>query len=159
MTTAIRTQATAPTVLVVDDDEDSRAMLTTVLECEGYRVVSAANGAEALSVVATTMPCAIVLDLMMPVMDGQRFRESQIRDPAIAHIPVILISAHHDAPAMARRLNATACLPKPIDFDALSCDVARLCKETITRSIDSASAAGLRSSLPCGPQPESRKSR
>jgi CheY-like chemotaxis protein len=110
----------ARTVLVVEDDLDSRVMLSTALEFEGYDVVTATNGMEAFNVARRHNPCVIVLDLMMPVMTGEEFRAAQVADAGIRRIPVLVLSAHHDAVAIAKRMKAAGCLTKPVDFDALA---------------------------------------
>jgi CheY-like chemotaxis protein len=107
------------TILVVDDDTDLREMLTQVLEEEGYDVVSLANGREALDYLRTEAPPSLVLlDLMMPVMDGWQFRAEQCRDEALARVPVLVISAGWIDPVR-NELQGAECLRKPIDVDAL----------------------------------------
>lgn len=87
------------TVLVVDDDADIRSTLEEVLTDEGYAVVAAANGLDALAILrAGERPCVILLDLMMPVMDGYRFREAQVRDERLATIPVVVMTAGSHMP-------------------------------------------------------------
>ena len=82
------------TILVVDDDADIRDSVAEVLEDAGYRVQQAANGREALDYLqASAYPCIILLDLMMPVMDGPQFRAAQQSKPTLAGIPVVVISA------------------------------------------------------------------
>lgn len=85
------------TILVVDDDLEIRETLRDVLEEEGYRVTLAANGAEALrqlrGLAAVDHPALILLDLMMPEMNGWQFCEEQRKDGALAAIPVVVISA------------------------------------------------------------------
>lgn len=104
-------------VLVVDDDDDIRDCLVGYLEDEGFRSVGAANGKRALEILncTGTRPSVIVLDLMMPVMDGRGFREAQLRAAELADIPVILISAYADLSETARELKVAQCLSKPID--------------------------------------------
>jgi CheY-like chemotaxis protein len=81
-------------VLVVDDDEDLRRTVTMVLAEEGYQVREAANGAEALLLLHDgPLPDVILLDLMMPVMNGEQFRRAQSADPAIAEVPVVVMTA------------------------------------------------------------------
>src|SRR6476661_1385409 len=86
-------------VLVVEDDDDTRDSLQELLGNEGYAVLAAANGAAALSLLraaprARTPPCdLVILDLMMPVMNGWDFRARQRADPTLAGIPVLLMSA------------------------------------------------------------------
>jgi CheY-like chemotaxis protein len=114
-------------VLVIEDDTDSRLLLQTLLRLEGYEVLGASNGREGLDVTRHARPRLILLDLMMPVMDGVEFRQAQVLDPAIRDIPVIVISARHDALATASTLGAAACVTKPIDLDELTSMVARTC--------------------------------
>jgi len=81
-------------VLVVDDDEDLRRTVMMVLAEEGYHVREAANGAEALSLLHDgPLPDVILLDLMMPVMNGEQFRRAQSEDPSLADVPVVVMTA------------------------------------------------------------------
>jgi two-component system, chemotaxis family, chemotaxis protein CheY len=108
-------------VLIVDDDAAIREAVAELLTLEGYRTAMAANGAEALSVLAGgARPALILLDLMMPVMDGFQFRSRQQQDPKLADIPVIVFSAGRAAGA----IDAAAQLPKPVDLDHLLATVA-----------------------------------
>jgi PleD family two-component response regulator len=85
---------TAPVILVVDDDGDTRAALRDLLESEGYAVAEAANGQQALAYLEQqTQPTAIVLDLAMPVMDGWQFAEQVQSTPAFARIPILVVTA------------------------------------------------------------------
>ncbi len=82
--------------MVVDDEVDIRRGIADALELEGYEVVEAADGREALQKLRQyTRPAAIVLDLMMPGMNGWQFRDEQRRDPELADIPVIVVSARN----------------------------------------------------------------
>ena len=109
-----------PTDLVVEDDFDLRDALVPILEYEGHRVVSAANGKEALDRLhAMPPPSLILLDLMMPVMNGEEFRAEQLRDPVLASIPVVVLSAHPSAEERAAHLGAAGCLKKPFDIEDL----------------------------------------
>jgi CheY-like chemotaxis protein len=114
-------------VLVVDDDADVRELLAAVLKSEGYDVLTAENGAAALSVLRDTLPDLIVLDLMMPVMNGWEFRETQRAYPEYASIPVVCLSGHHAAHAHATALGIIECIQKPLDVDYLVEVVRRLC--------------------------------
>ena len=107
-------------VLVVEDDPDIRATLCEALEDNGYRAAGAANGAEALEYLrkAAEPPCLILLDLMMPVMDGQTFRTEQRADPKLANIPVVVISAYRDVERQANDL-AAEFLSKPVRLETL----------------------------------------
>ena len=107
------------TVLVVEDDEDSRNVLLAVLASEGYHAIGARNGLEGLQQARVVHPDIILLDLQMPVMDGVSFRRNQARYPEIASIPVICVSALHNAHAIAREAGAVDCVTKPVDFDHL----------------------------------------
>ena len=108
-------------VLVVEDDADVRGALAAVLEVAGYQVVEAAHGGEALDHLraASKSFCMILLDLFMPTMNGWAFRAEQLRDPGLAAIPVVVISADARTEQKAGQLGALAHLKKPIDVDAL----------------------------------------
>ena len=114
-------------VCVIDDHDDARMMMATVLRLEGYTVVTASNGSEGLDCIRRWNPCLVVLDLMMPVMDGFQFRDRQRQDPAVAHIPVLVVSAMPDAMAAASRLAAVGVLPKPIEIKRLLEAVKKYC--------------------------------
>ena len=80
--------------LVVEDDRNVRELLVELLGEAGFQVTGTSNGQEALGLLRNGLrPSVIVLDLMMPVMDGWDFRMSQLRDPALQDIPVVLITA------------------------------------------------------------------
>jgi CheY-like chemotaxis protein len=107
-------------VLLVEDNFDTQDALKSLLELKGYRVVTAFDGREALSILRQGLkPGLILLDLMMPGMDGFQFINEKRDDPRIAAIPVIIYSGHHDAEANAVRLGANAYFQKPIDVDNL----------------------------------------
>ncbi len=109
-------------VLVVDDDASIRELLSTVLEDDGYEVVPAANGEDALAVCARWRPDVIVLDLMMPVMDGWTFaKRLRERDD----IPIVVLSAANDLERHAKSVGATEVIGKPFDLDQLIPKVAR----------------------------------
>jgi CheY-like chemotaxis protein len=118
-----------PSVLVVDDDPDVRVMLETYLELEGFDVLTASNGLDALQRLRDVRPSVILLDLMMPVMDGVEFRRQQQGQPVLRDIPVVCLSARHDAQQTASRLGVTDCLAKPLDLQALISVVRRHCPE------------------------------
>jgi CheY-like chemotaxis protein len=117
-----------PLILVVDDDRDIRDSLIETLEDHGFRAAGAANGAEALDVLRThpERPSLILLDLMMPVMDGPEFREEQLKNPSWADIPVVVISAYSDVDARARSL-AVEYMRKPLAIRPLIDVVRRHC--------------------------------
>lgn len=108
-------------LLIVEDDPDIADTLAELLDYAGYGVSTAGNGRSALESLqrAPTLPDLILLDLMMPVMDGWQFRSAQLADPRLARIPVLVLSAHVDAERAAQQLGALALLRKPIDVEAL----------------------------------------
>ncbi len=120
----------SPYVLVVDDDRDIRESVIEALEEHGYRATGAANGLEALGVLRANpeLPRMIMLDLMMPVMDGGEFREEQLKHPEWAEIPVVVISAYGDVEARARAL-AVEFMRKPLALRPLIELVRRHCPD------------------------------
>jgi CheY-like chemotaxis protein len=122
-------------VLIVDDDRDIREMLIQTLEDEGYPVAAAADGTEALALLArgSRPPCLILLDLMMPGMNGWEFRAAQLQEPALVEIPVVVLSARTDVARAATEMAGVAYIPKPIDFELLMHTVARHCTHGGTR--------------------------
>ena len=112
-------------VLVVEDDRDIRETMGLVLEGEGYEVVTAPNGKEALSLLqAGLRPSLVLLDLMMPVMSGWELREQMLRDPAMAAIPTIVITGDTRATQRTAQLQAAACIAKPFEISELLAAVA-----------------------------------
>jgi CheY-like chemotaxis protein len=108
------------TILVVEDDTDVREALVEALSEQGYVVASATDGKEALaSLRAGARPGLILLDLMMPRMNGTEFRLAQRRDPDLAHIPVILLSADGAISEKATALETAGFIRKPIDLGEL----------------------------------------
>lgn len=105
----------AHAVLVVEDDRDSRELVGLLLELHGYRVLLAPDGAAALEVLQNERPCVILLDLMMPKMNGWQFRDVQRADDRLRSIPVVVMSADGNAEREARAVEAQACLRKPLD--------------------------------------------
>jgi DNA-binding response OmpR family regulator len=118
------------TVLVVDDDPDIRELESMALSYDGFEVLTAADGQEALQVLLTRHPCVIVLDLMMPGMDGLTFLAERQRRALGAGIPVVCVSAAgRDMMSMAERLGAQDCVPKPIELDAFVACVRSHCSK------------------------------
>jgi CheY-like chemotaxis protein len=112
-------------ILVVDDDPDIRESLKEVLQDEGYTVSCVANGREALEYLQKSpRPCVILLDLMMPVMDGWQFRREQKRDPLIADIPLIVITATGKRPVL---IDADELVLKPLVLGRLFEAIERYC--------------------------------
>jgi CheY-like chemotaxis protein len=106
------------TVLVVDDDEEIRAMLRVALTGDGYRVASVPDGREALHYLRShAETCMILLDLVLPVMDGAQFRRVQLQDRSLAWIPIVIMSATLDGDRRARALGARHFIRKPLNLD------------------------------------------
>ena len=117
-------------ILVVDDDPAIRDVVADILEMSDYQVQTANNGAEALAQIRADQPAVVLLDLMMPVMDGWEFLR-RCRDVSqCAQIPVAVMSAARDAAAAANELGAQAYLTKPFDMDAVLDVVGRLAATT-----------------------------
>ncbi|MGI8916256.1 MAG: response regulator transcription factor [Chloroflexota bacterium] len=113
------------TVLVVDDDDGIRGALQAMLEDEGYRVRAAGNGLEALTMCGEGLPALILLDLMMPKMDGVTFMEV-LRRGYDQIPPVLVLSASQRAPQQVKQMGAEGFLAKPFDLDELLMAVERL---------------------------------
>ena len=109
-------------VLIVEDDDDARQMMRDVVELGGCTAMLAANGVEALQVLATRRPCLIVIDLTMPVMNGATLIEELRRQPALAQIPFIVTTAATD-----RAPSGAPVLTKPIDIKAVWAWMQRTC--------------------------------
>jgi len=106
------------TIMVIEDEDEARGFLIEILNLEGFKAVGFSNGAEALDhLYNSATPCLIVLDILMPVMDGRQFRAAMLQQPRLAKIPMIVVTAL-DA-ASARDLDAVRVLRKPLDIDAL----------------------------------------
>jgi len=119
-------------VMVVEDDETIRDSLIEFLADKGYATKGAPDGKEALDALAAdpVQPCLIVLDLMMPVMDGWTFRAEQMRDPHLSQIPVIVISAYRDLSQQVKDLGLIGYLKKPLDLTKLLAIVEQHCCTT-----------------------------
>ncbi len=112
--------------MIVEDDPDIREVLSQVLEFEGYSVCGAENGSDALDILrAGTKPNLIILDLMMPVMDGWQFRAEQKQDPGWAAIPVVILSADGNVYQKAATIGAVGYLKKPVELETLIDTVSR----------------------------------
>ena len=114
-------------VLVVEDDDDTREMMCTILRDAGYVANSARNGLEAFRQLDERTPDLILLDIQMPVMDGWEFRTLQRRDSRFADIPVIALTAVFDPLDVALKLGIR-CLPKPVDIDEVLNEVRVVCE-------------------------------
>jgi len=111
--------STSRHVLIVEDDLDAREALSVFLEAEGYRVLEAAHGEEALAHLRASPVCIVLLDLMMPIMNGWDFRAEQMKDPELAKVPVVVVTADGGSRRRARELGLTDYMTKPIDFERL----------------------------------------
>jgi len=118
------------TVMIVEDDDATRDALAALLEDENYRVLQASNGSEALRILnSESAGCRIIcLDLMMPVMNGWDFRQQQRRTSALAHIPVVLMSAGAQLAIASEDLGAAAYVSKPVVIADLLAIVRRHCE-------------------------------
>jgi CheY-like chemotaxis protein len=121
--TIVRVSAHFASVLVVEDDRDIREAVSAMLEAEGYTVLSAENGEQALTVLAKGQPCVVLLDLMMPVMDGWDFMRAVKEDGRFEDMPVVVCSAYSERMAKGVR----RVLKKPLDVDKLLAAVAEYC--------------------------------
>jgi CheY-like chemotaxis protein len=107
----------SPQILLIEDDPDLADALLEVLQADGYRVVHAPDGSSALGMLSHgKLPQVIMLDLMMPNMDGWEFRTEQLRDPRLAKIPVVVLSASGER---AHPVDAALVLRKPITLEIL----------------------------------------
>ena len=116
------------TVLAVDDDRGSRAMLESVLGAHGYNVVSVASGAEALTLMARMRPSVVVTDIMMPIMDGLTFCRTLRASRKTAQIPVVALTAT-EAVFRGVKTPFDIVLPKPLDVLRLVAAIERLLKK------------------------------
>jgi CheY-like chemotaxis protein len=117
-------------ILVVEDEEMIRESIVEFLDDSGFQAVGAAHGREALEKLGASSdppPCLILLDLMMPVMDGRTFREHQLQMPQFALIPVIVFSAYRDVATAASEMHAAGHLEKPLRLPDLLRKVRQHC--------------------------------
>ena len=106
-------------VLVVDDDPAIRGLVADALRDEGYDVDLAAHGREALDAMRARRPATIVLDLMMPIMDGFAFMDACRAEQLCTDVPIVVISAVQDLLKRMRDVRVHACITKPFDLDHL----------------------------------------
>src|SRR5260221_9192983 len=105
--------AVAEEIVVVEDEEEAREVLLQILQFEGFQVRGFGNGADALAYLQSgAAPCLIVLDIVMPVMDGRKFRAAVMENPTWARIPTVIVTAL-DA-SLVRDLAAVQVPPKPV---------------------------------------------
>ncbi|OFZ54897.1 MAG: hypothetical protein A2428_11780 [Bdellovibrionales bacterium RIFOXYC1_FULL_54_43] len=113
-------------ILIVEDDAGISETLRLILETEGFTVFSAANGKEGLDILPTIpSPCLILLDLMMPVMDGWAFAEAIDKNAVLATIPIVVVTAFSEKATTLKKANAV--IKKPFDIDALMNLVRQYC--------------------------------
>jgi CheY-like chemotaxis protein len=120
---AVEVSTGGPNILIVDDDAGARAALVDILEFEGYSVAAAGNGREALDFLKTTHPNLIILDLLMPEMDGWQFRIEQKKNPVISKIPVVVVTAF----GATAGVEADVILHKPINVERLLTVISHYC--------------------------------
>jgi CheY-like chemotaxis protein len=116
-------------ILIVDDDPDVRVALAQALKAGGFSVLSASHGLDALRVLRTrtSVVDVILLDLMMPVMNGWQFCREQQQDPNLSAIPVLVLSAGNHVAEAAASIGASGYLRKPVDLEELWSAVERVC--------------------------------
>jgi CheY-like chemotaxis protein len=106
-------------ILVIEDDPATRDAIKMLLQYDGYTVATARHGGDALRKLrAGLTPCLILLDLVLPEVDGIQFRREQLHDATLAHIPVVIYSGYADARHQAAELGASGYFQKPFDLDA-----------------------------------------
>lgn len=108
-------------VLVVEDDDEVREFLCALLQAAGWEALGAANGREALELLRAMhgLPDLILLDLMMPVMTGPQFLAERRGDPALAGVPVVIVSSEYESSHRAEAMGAAGFVAKPIEPQAL----------------------------------------
>jgi CheY-like chemotaxis protein len=117
------------TVLIIDDDEDIRETLSSALEAAGHAVASVGSGLDALRWIESHgAPSLILLDLMMPRMDGEEFLCALRKNPAFPEAHVVIMSGHVSGREKMRELGVNACLVKPFDLDELERTVSRFAR-------------------------------
>jgi CheY-like chemotaxis protein len=121
-------------ILIVEDDTNARETLGDILQNEGYSTAYAVNGQEALAYLQSErpLPCLILLDLRMPVMDGWEFRKQQKQDAALASVPVVVMTGVNDTEEEALAVDAVHYFVKPYDLKALLSVIARYCSSSLS---------------------------
>jgi DNA-binding response OmpR family regulator len=113
-------------ILIVDDDPAIRDVVSDILEMADYCVKTACNGAEALDLIRDDRPSAVLLDLMMPVMDGWEFLREYKDTASAMPVPVVIMSAAQDASQAVDELGAQALLAKPFEIETILAIVGRV---------------------------------
>jgi CheY-like chemotaxis protein len=119
------------TIVIVDDEFGLSDVISATLSDAGYRVWSAVNGVQGLEVMAEHPPDLVLLDYMMPLLDGPGVRRAMLADAKLAHVPVVMMSAMPESVVRRRTGDYVAFLRKPFDFDALI--------DVVTRALNGAS--------------------
>ena len=122
------TDAAKPRILIVEDDPDLRTILKLQLLSQDYEVVEAGNGAEGFAAIQSQAPDMVILDLMMPVMDGFGFLKRVRSIMTMTEVPILILTASEDERNKLRgfQYQADGYMSKPYDLDALSAEVARM---------------------------------
>ena len=114
------------TVLIVEDEEDIRYLLKAVLESEGFRVVEATTGKDAVSSAAEIAPQLILMDISLPLLDGLSATRQIRAEEALRQVPIVAVSAYHTARRRAIRAGCSDLIGKPVDIEELRAVVRRL---------------------------------
>lgn len=118
-----------PSIMVIEDDDDIRNTIVELLESEGFKTESAGNGKEALERLSVIpKPCLVLLDMMMPIMNGREFLDRVMKDAYLAPIPILVVSAVADRVDTA---GSVGFLKKPIDIDIVLKMVHQYCRHPL----------------------------
>ena len=123
------TETAKPRILVVEDDPDLRTIVRLQLSASGYQICEACNGAEGFKAIQEDIPDCVILDLMMPVMDGFGFLKRARSVMALQDVPILILTASEDERNRVRgfQYQADAYMSKPYDLQELTSEVDRLC--------------------------------
>jgi CheY-like chemotaxis protein len=122
----VKKETSCHSILVIEDDDDIRNAIVDLLETEGYITQSAINGKDALDkLTEISKPCLVLLDMMMPIMNGRQFLDVVMKDSRLAPIPVLIVSAIADK---SNTQGSVGFLKKPIDIDIVLDVVSQYCK-------------------------------
>ena len=113
------------TILVIDDEPAIVDILRSILEEEGYNVITAVNGRQGLDLIAASHPDAVICDVMMPLLDGRALCRAVERDPGFHHVPVVLMSAVQNIVSRTD-CKYVAYIQKPFDLDSILNTVAKV---------------------------------
>lgn len=106
-------------ILIVEDDISIRELLVEIFECEGYEVVSSVNGSEGIRALENYIPDVILMDMLMPIMDGFAFREEQLKKPEWENIPVLAMSAQDQENDKLESIGIKHFVQKPLELELL----------------------------------------